>query len=174
MRWRAAGTRRRAHRGRPEATTAARNPSASASPYDRAVAYAKCMRSHGITDMPDPDNSGNFDLKALHPAGGSDLNPGDPRYAAANTTCRYLLPNGGRVTPAARQHDQAQALLWAHCMRAHGLANFPDPASNGLIGIQSIRSAGLAPTSPQFQAADRACGAYQPDNVGISAAGGGQ
>ena len=40
-------------------------------------------------------------------------------------------------------------------MRAHGIKDFPDPNSQGGIGISS--SSGINPNSPQYAAANRAC-----------------
>jgi hypothetical protein len=41
-------------------------------------------------------------------------------------------------------------------MRAHGVPKFPDPSTSG--GIQIGPSTGINPTSPAFQAAQKACG----------------
>jgi hypothetical protein len=121
------------------------------------------MRTHGIADFPDPDSSGNIDLKSLHPAAGSDLDPNDPRFKAALTACKSLQP-----TQSAAQQDQdaAQALKWAQCFRAHGVPNFPDPDSNGRISVGSLRRAGID-TNPQFQAAAAACAQYQPTSIHV-------
>lgn len=48
-------------------------------------------------------------------------------------------------------------------MRTHGVSNFPDPSSNGTLEITP--SSGLDPTSPAFQAAQKACGGG-PSNGG--------
>lgn len=53
------------------------------------LSYAKCMRSHGITNFPDPFR---------HPDGGygfmytDQLDQGSPAFLAANQACRSLLP----------------------------------------------------------------------------------
>jgi hypothetical protein len=152
-------------------TTSTSVPSNAASgkqsPYDKAVAYVTCMRTHGITDEPSPDNDGNIDIKALHPGPNSDLNPTDALYVAANKTCQHLLPNGGRITPAELHSDQTKSLKWSLCMRAHGLPNFPEPGSNGLISVHAIISAGVDGASPTFQAASHACEKYQPSGVHV-------
>jgi hypothetical protein len=41
------------------------------------------------------------------------------------------------------------------CMRSHGLPNFPDPNAQGALSIDS--ASGIDPSSPTFQAAQRAC-----------------
>jgi hypothetical protein len=150
-------------------TTTASSVGQTANPtnYEKALSYVKCMRNHGITDMPDPDSVGNIDIKALHPGPTSDLNPANAEFVAANKACQHLLPNGGQVTPAEQQHNQAQALAWAHCMRAHGISNFPDPGSNGRISVGSLSSAGVKLTSPQGQAALTACRQFQPNTIHV-------
>jgi hypothetical protein len=63
--------------------------------------------------------------------------------------------NGGTSTssPAAGgSKAYQQALAYAHCMHSHGVANFPDPTSNGDIVVK--RKLG----SPrQFALADKTC-----------------
>ena len=133
--------------------------------HPNALAYAQCMRGHGLTDFPDPNASGNIDLKTLHPQPGSDLYPDDPRFQAAATACQSLSPI---VSASQRQQDAPQMLRWAQCMRAHGI-NTPDPDSNGNFP----RDASPDVTSPQFQAAYTACKQYQPGSLrGPSGAGG--
>jgi hypothetical protein len=53
------------------------------------LAFAKCMREHGITDFPDPKPGEGFSIfgggaAAVH---GSDLDPNNPRFQAANKAC---------------------------------------------------------------------------------------
>ena len=56
---------------------------------------------------------------------------------------------GAGSTPAAvKTHDVA----FSACMRSHGVANFPDPTSNGLQIPDSIN-----PKSPVFRSAQQAC-----------------
>jgi hypothetical protein len=53
---------------------------------------------------------------------------------------------------------QAQALKFSSCMRSHGEPNFPDPTfSGGGVSLKISASSGIEPTSPQFQAAQKAC-----------------
>jgi hypothetical protein len=46
------------------------------------------------------------------------------------------------------------------CMRGHGLANFPDPGSDG-----RIHAVGIDKSSPAYQTAYRACQALEPGGV---------
>ena len=47
------------------------------------------------------------------------------------------------------------------CMRSHGEPNFPDPGNGG--GIQVGPGSGVDPSSPKFQAAQRACQKLLPN-----------
>ena len=99
------------------------------STHDQAVAYARCVRSHGVPLWPDPESSGLFYKSKLTPG---QLGVGSSQVAAAQRACKSLLP----TYPATPQPNVlAQALTFSRCMRAHGAKNFPDPDSNGAIRI---------------------------------------
>jgi len=118
-----------------------------------ALAYARCMRSHGVPDFPDPDSNGDFNL------------PGavSTQETAANHACNHLLNVGAQLNAAQIQHALRQLVRYARCMRAHGVPNFPDPQiTSGGIGVPggfTFDTAGrnLDQKSPQYQAASRAC-----------------
>lgn len=58
----------------------------------------------------------------------------------------------------------ASALAFSQCMRAHGVRNFPDPASSG--GIPKVGPQQLGVSSTQFQTAQTACAhLLQPDQA---------
>ncbi|MBV8432156.1 MAG: hypothetical protein JO244_13395 [Solirubrobacterales bacterium] len=62
-------------------------------------------------------------------------------------------PNGGTAKRDA-------GLKLAHCMRANGVPNFPDPGSGGDLEIGP--GSGINPRSPAFQRAQQACRRYVP------------
>jgi hypothetical protein len=103
--------------------------SSSSSTYDQALAYANCVRTHGVALWPDPDASGRFDKSKLSPR---QLGVSSSKAGVAAPACRTLLP-----TYSVTQQSQvlAQALRFSRCMRTHGSTNFPDPESNGAIRI---------------------------------------
>ena len=119
-----------------------------------ALAYARCMRSRGVPDFPDPDSNGNFNL-------GNDFVTG--QATAANQVCNHLLNAGTQLNAAQTQHALRQLVKYAQCMRSHGITNFPDPQiTSGGIGVPggfTFDTAGrnLDQKSPQYQAAARAC-----------------
>ncbi len=80
---------------------------------------------------------------------------------------------GGATAKANSSADQAKMEAYSVCMRAHGVAAFPDPVTgpNGGSGfrIKGGPGTGLDPNSPTFQAADRACKSLLP-NGGVAPA----
>jgi hypothetical protein len=148
-------------------STAAKSSSAS-SGQAGALAYSHCMRSHGIKDFPDPNSNGQIALSA---GPGSDLLPTNPQFNTAQQACKSLMPGPG----AAQQHrDLAAALKFAHCMRSHGLPNFPDPTAqtgpqtqSQSGGGKSQGTNGVDPNSPQFKAANQACRSLSPGGEGV-------
>ncbi len=118
------------------------------------IAYAACMRSHGLPSFPDPTTSNN-----PHQAvGGFDISTAtkdSPQYASANGACKHLLPfDGGFPSGSQLTAVTNELLKYSECMRAHGVPNFPDPTvTSHSIGFE-IRG---GTSSPQFGAAQRAC-----------------
>ena len=124
-------------------TTTPRNPE------DAALAYARCMRQHGV-DMPDPqvDSSGKTRLEIR----GGKLDK--RKVLAADSACGSLLKSG---LGAGRQLDPAaqDAMVhFARCMRQHGI-DMPDPTPGQGLRIQ--RSKAVDPDSSKFRQAEQAC-----------------
>jgi hypothetical protein len=139
--------------------SSAASPSASGSNAKNALAFSQCMRAHGVSNFPDPGASGGITVTGNGGKGG--LNPSDPNFQAAQNACKSLLPNGGQISPAQQEAFQAAALKFSQCMRAHGIAGFPDPQfSGGGVGITLPSS--VNPKSPQFEAAQQACQSLLP------------
>jgi hypothetical protein len=116
------------------------------SPHAQALAYAGCIRSHGVPLWPDPASSGVFDKSELTP---HRLGVGGAQIAAAERACKSLLPT---YSAAAQPQVLAEALRFSRCMRAHGATSFPDPESNGAIVIPHAME-----SSPAYVAALHFC-----------------
>ena len=74
--------------------------SSGASRRGGALGFAHCMRTHGIKDYPDHNAQGDIQI-ADKP--GSDLDPNNPLFKAANAACAHLMPSprgGMTVTQA--------------------------------------------------------------------------
>jgi hypothetical protein len=68
-------------------------PSASASAYAQVLAFAQCMRSHGVPDFA-------RGLGGQGPALGNKaaINPASPQFQAASAACQHLLPPGAHIS----------------------------------------------------------------------------
>jgi hypothetical protein len=114
------------------------------------------MRANGVLRYPDPTSGGVLVKESLQQLGVSSS-----RFQTASRACNHLLPNGGSApTPARMQQVRAQGLLFAQCIRSHGVPGFPDPASDGRIPDPA--TVGINQGSPKFEAANAACGRYRP------------
>jgi hypothetical protein len=146
---------------KPTATTSA-GPRSEQDMQKAALAFARCMRQHGI-DMPDPKFDANGGVTQELKRGPGGKGPNDPRFKAAQQACQKYLPNGGQ--PTKRDPEQQQQMLaFARCMRQHGI-NVPDPnPSGGNGGIVVKGGPGtLSPDDPKFKAAQQACQKLLPN-----------
>lgn len=130
------------------------DPSSPGSSQSGAVAFAQCVRSHGVPDFPDPQN-GHFLIS------GADQN--NPDFNSAVQTCQHLLGPGGATNGGSNGggSNNSQLLAFAQCMQTHGVPQFPDPTANGGIGLPQ----GVDPNSPQFQKAWRECQSKLPGSL---------
>jgi hypothetical protein len=127
--------------------------------------FAACMRSHGLPNFPDPDAQGNIQFGSAE-----GIDPRSPKFRSALTPCRTLLPHLGPPTAAQLAQVEEQLLAFAKCMRARGIADFPDPSG---AGLPLTRPHGdLDPNSPRFQADYRACKNHLPAGLPGKALGG--
>lgn len=147
-------------------TAGASSPGASTIAKD--VAYADCMRAHGVDIT--VNSSGDFSESS------SSTSSGTPPQTtqAAQDACQHLLPGGGQSSQARQLSHLEQALKYAQCMRAHGVPNFPDPVSdgNGVYSFGAPQAApsngagtgggGINPNSAAYQKASQACQPIMP------------
>jgi hypothetical protein len=72
----------------------------------------------------------------------------------------------GVASPSPNGSASAGALAFSHCMRAHGVPNFPDPDSSGALPKVGPQQLGVS--GSQFQAAQNACAALlQPNDAQV-------
>jgi hypothetical protein len=124
-------------------------------PYQKALAYSQCMRTHGDPGFPDPNSQGIYisDLANRADFSGS-------LYLNADNACKKLSPSG--LIHAQLQQATGRALKYSACMRTHGITTFPDPESKGAEGASGfntgvIQGLGIDTNSPQFQSANQTC-----------------
>jgi hypothetical protein len=82
--------------------------------------FARCMRSHGVSNFPD-------DLNFRTVPG---MNPSSPAFVAAQTACRHLLPVKAPRPAAPSAQTHATLLRLSNCLRSHGYPSMPDPRPN--------------------------------------------
>jgi hypothetical protein len=131
---------------------------------NQGLQFAACMRSHGVTNFPDPSSGGGIDINV-----GSGINPFSPAFKTAQTACRKLLPGplGGKQHPTAQAIAQTRQI--AECMRQHGVTGFPDPTftpPSSPAGYSIVEDRGgvilavpstINPRSPVFIQAAKVC-----------------
>jgi hypothetical protein len=133
-------------------TGGANNPAANA---PKAVKFAECMRSHGVSTFPDPDASGKLTIDAV--ANGSSLDTSTPAFTQALSGCKDLEPAGFMGSKRSSQQQDA-ALRFAQCIREHGVKDFPDPTPNGpLVDTDRIPSAAEPGGMGSLRAAMQKC-----------------
>jgi hypothetical protein len=153
-------------------TTSKAVPLTKAGPSTKAapsmLAFAKCMRAHGVPNYPDPRPPSQ--IPPTHttepaPSGGFTANPNSPGYQTASNDCRSLA-DATPVTQVQTNQMAVSQLKFASCMRAHGVPSFPDPTSTGDIGSDGAIS-GMNQNSPAFQSAEETCSKFRPVPPGV-------
>jgi hypothetical protein len=118
----------------------ATTPDGAASTEQKLVAYAHCMRTHGVPSFPDPTSSGAITKEAAIRAFRA---VGNSQVEVAQTACEHLQPDGGQPSRAQLAQHLGDLLAFARCIRAHGIQNFPDPTSGGELTREMLASAGV-------------------------------
>ena len=146
--------------GSGDASTSGGGQTASVQQQARAVwlDYAHCVRSHGFPNFPDPQ----VDSQGQASFGNSTQTKTIGRQVQG--ACESILNrlpasvrgNTSPVTPA-RLH---QEVLFAGCMRRHGLPDWPDPRSDGTFQLAGTPYANMGKTGPVLTAI-QACRAYE-------------
>ena len=148
-------------------STTAGTTTVAAASRTGALAFARCMRSHGIPNWPDPTSDGGFDKSRLRALG---VSPSRIR-AIEESSCNYDFQNGSKaqtITPA----EQADYLRAAACMRTHGFPGFADPTfPNGNVRANIPPS--IDQDSPQFRNAATICTRLIPAGLPYSRPSGG-
>ena len=130
-----------------------------------ALTYVKCLRSHGVTNFPDPPADGRL------PNIPSDIDTTAPAFLSAQRACAKLEP--GSTAGPSSSGSRLALLADAQCMRRHGLPNFADPTRSPPppppAGVRTGNAVGgpggylvLPPTSPAATRAEAACGLRLP------------
>lgn len=125
------------------------------------LAYAKCMRGHGVVNFPDPNSGGGYPdgyMKAI--------NANSPQYTDATKACRPLASPAGMAPWSQSQWAAYDVMLLkiSTCMRRHGVTNFPDPKGGDKGGFANA-SGPIDTSSYQYAAAAKACNGPPPPSA---------
>lgn len=125
------------------------NARAAAPPPDmeKQLEYARCIRTNGFAEFPDPSPDGRTQLRV------------DPKSAArfesAQRACRDKLPPGLPSMDQDVAPERLKALLgFAACVRGKGVKGFPDPSPKGAF---EMGEGSPDMNTPQVQQAVQAC-----------------
>jgi hypothetical protein len=130
----------------------------TATPREKAVKFAECMRANGVSAFPDPNASGELTIDAV--ANDSSLDTDTAAFKQAMSACKDLEPpgfTGGKVTDQQRK----ARLKFAQCVRENGVKDFPDPANDEpLVDTRKIPSAATPGGMSILNAAMHKCGDF--------------
>jgi hypothetical protein len=153
--------------------TAVAGGGSASSRYQARLAFAKCMRSHGV-NVPDPSPNGG--PPAGGGTGGFRALRSSPNFQSANQACASLRAKAfgfGSLTPAQQAQFRQDLVKFAQCMRAHNI-DIPDPSTSSGGGFGILRQIPSSErNSPAFQTALKACSSNLPRPPGRGAGGSG-
>lgn len=144
------------------------NPSgASNSVLQQDLRYAQCMRSHAVTNFPDPTSSAGIPKETAQ-----QLGVDESQLQAAQSDCKHLLPAGGSLSGQANQtitaEQQQYYLKVTTCMHSKGVTNFPEPSFfGGSVEFQGLGHL-LGVQSPLFGGSFRICRKLIPSGLPYS------
>ena len=125
---------------------------------DKAVKFAECIRAHGVSDFPDPNEKNQFEY-------GVSVTPAV--WKKATTACKHLQPPG-TLSAKRTPKQQSASLRFAECIRDNGVKDFPDPVNGEpLVNTYKIPSSNRPGGMTILNAAMQKCG----DVLGEAAGG---
>ena len=129
-----------------------------ATPREKAVKFAECMRENGYPDFPDPKASGEFS-----PFG---ISVSPAVWTKALRACKELQPPGS-FSAILSPKQLSAGLKFAQCIRANGVKDFPDPVNGEpLVDTTKIPSTDRPGGLSILNAAMRKCSQFGPVGAG--------
>jgi hypothetical protein len=139
--------------------------SSSTSPAQRTAkamnVFAQCMRGHGQANFyyANPRSVASSSTSVFSLGQGyfvTGVTPQSPQFQSALASCKQLLPPVPTRVVTKQQLDRD--LKFVACIRAHGFPSYPEPdVQNGQL-VQKPLPSSIDTSSPQFEAALKACG----------------
>lgn len=138
--------------------------SASSSQVGEALAFARCMRSKGVTNFPDPNVNGEFSKTTM-----AQLESSNSHYQSASQSCVHLFPGLSGKSPSQTQDQQISndEAKFVRCMRTHGVAKWPNPVLQQGRLVFDSEAVGIDPNSPRIAAKMQACDYVFPASIGV-------
>ena len=124
-------------------------PSHTGASVNSQLAFAECMRSHGVANFADPRAGGAINIP--------DALEQSPAFQSATGVCRKHLSGGG-PRDGIPESTRLSMLHHAECMRAHGVPNYPDPTIPSHGPLKTGPPPGINTGAPAFTRAASACG----------------
>jgi hypothetical protein len=140
----------------------AKTTTSSPTPAGQALAFAKCVRGHGVPNFPDPGTGATAPENTI---GGvaipSTINIQSPAFRAAWTACQPVLSSrvSGQGKPPITASLKASLIAHAQCMRTRGVPSYPDPTFPASGGI-AFTDAGTNPEAPVYKHAAAVCASH--------------
>lgn len=124
-----------------------------------ATGFARCMRAHGVQHWPDPDSAGQFDKSKLTL---QQLGVVQSQLQTAQRACQHLYPTSSQSAQTQDQGMMVAMFKFARCMRAHGVADWPDPVAESDPGQPNTpgfprNMPDINQNSPQVKTATKSC-----------------
>ena len=138
------------------------------------LAYAQCMRDHGI-EMDDPTLAEGGGQRSFRLGGGGQRQIdrfGEDFRVAQEACVSYIEAARPEIDPEAEQERLEEQLLLAQCIRDSGYPEYPDPVigTDGRLqraGGQDLQALGIDRRSEEFRELMAAC----RDEMGIEGFG---
>jgi hypothetical protein len=119
--------------------------------------FAACMRKEGIEVADPKDGAIVTPVQPAAEAGGADS--GQNKNQKALEKCREFMPAGGEP-PKLSPEDVEKMRAYAKCIRANGVAGFPDPdPATGML----VMDKSLVVKPEDMKKASAACQSVAPD-----------
>ncbi len=157
-----------AHVGSTTTSSLAAAPAGSSS--SQLQKFVSCMRHHGVPNFPELVMTPNG---GAVPVGPVNIDKNSPTVQKARRACGAILPGGSSPAPSVQAITpkvQVDYIKAAACMRAHGVANFPDPKFSG-TSVTFPQPPGMNAStgnSPTFLRARRICEKLIPPGLPYS------
>jgi hypothetical protein len=122
-----------------------------------AYRFSACMRSHGVTNFPDPVVQSSDGRTTVSIRITPSLTQ-SPAFTSAQQACRGILPapkNGG--AQESNGPGKQAMLAFVRCLRGRGYPRFPDPGGQGQLTLQMVDAAGIDIHAPGFLPTAESC-----------------